>query len=80
MRLLNCGVDIHTGMAPEKQHPLLRLPEGNTTTTTQASSSSLFSIAQDHHEQHRIAMKNASSSHQRPFTCIAQKIDPPSSL
>ena len=75
MRLLNCGVDIHTGMAPEKL-----LPEVNTTTTTQASSSSLFSIAQDHHEQHRIAMKNASSSRQRPFTCIAQKIDPPSSL
>ena len=80
MRLLNCGVDIHTGMAPEKQHPLLRLPEGNKTTTTQASSSSSSSMAQDHHEQHRIAMKNASSYRQRPFTCIAQKIDPPSSL
>ena len=78
MKLLNCGVDIHTGMAPEKQQPLLLLSEGNKTTTTQASSSS--SIAQDHYEQHRIAMKNASSYRQRPFTCIAQKIDPPSSL
>ena len=77
MRLLNCGVNIHTGMAYEKHyHPLILLPEGNT--TTQASSSS--SIAQDHHEQLRIVINNTNSYRQRPFSCISQKNDQPSSL
>ena len=85
MSLLNCGVNIHTGMTPEKHHPLLLLlpsSEGNTTTqasSSLSSSSYSFSIAQEHHDQHRTVMNNASSYRQRPFTCIAQKIDPPSS-